>query len=186
MVRGLDELWRRGVIVSHGVDEYDFSHGRIRDVAYSALSRVARQGWHLAVARALAATPGRDADAASGQIAAHYDRAGRISEAIDWYERAAVQALRRSAHAEAFRLLQRALAMAGRLAPPVGASVELRLLAMTPPILTGIDGYTSDRLSQYQRRARTVAAELGVEVPAPLLRSSVMDFLCRDEFDRAT
>ena len=185
VVRGLDELWQRGVIVSHGVDEYDFSHGRIRDVAYEALSPVARQGWHAAVARALAATPGLDADAASGQIAAHFERARRVPEAIDWYERATVQALRRSAHAEAFHLLGRALAMTGRLSPSVGAPVELRLLAMTPAVLSGVDGYASDRLSDYQRRAREVAARLGVEVPAPLLRSSVMDSLCRDEFAEA-
>jgi DNA-binding SARP family transcriptional activator/tetratricopeptide (TPR) repeat protein len=185
VVRGLDELWRRGVLVNHGVHEYDFSHGRIRDVAYDALSPAARQGWHVAVARALAASPGLDTDAASGQIAAHFDQAGRVAEAIDWYERAAVQALRRSAHAEAYGLLKRALLLARGLPPEAAAPVELRLLAMTPPVLGGVDGYASDRLSNYQRRARALAARLGVEVPAPLLRSSVMDALCRDEFSRA-
>jgi ATP/maltotriose-dependent transcriptional regulator MalT len=94
-------------------------------------------------------------------------------------------ALRRSAHVESFGLLRRALALTLGLPEAAGAPVELRLLAMTPPVLGGIDGYTSDRLVGYQRRAGEVAARLGVEVPAPLLRSSVMESLCRDEFDRA-
>ena len=46
LVQGLDELWQRGVIREHDGDAYDFSHGRIRDVAYGSLSPAARRRNH--------------------------------------------------------------------------------------------------------------------------------------------
>ena len=36
LVRGLDELWRRRIVREQGVDAYDFSHDKIREVAYLA------------------------------------------------------------------------------------------------------------------------------------------------------
>ncbi|MDQ3986676.1 MAG: AAA family ATPase, partial [Actinomycetota bacterium] len=59
-VRGLDELWRRGIIREHGIDAYDFSHGKIRDVAYEALSPAARRRNHLLIAEALLKLHKRD------------------------------------------------------------------------------------------------------------------------------
>ncbi|MDQ3963933.1 MAG: AAA family ATPase, partial [Actinomycetota bacterium] len=59
-VRGLDELWRRGIIREHAIDAYDFSHGKIRDVAYEALSPAARRRNHLLIAEALLKLHKRD------------------------------------------------------------------------------------------------------------------------------
>ena len=59
LVRDLDELWRRGLVVERGADGYDFSHGRIRDVAYGELSPVRRRAHHLAVARCARHARGR-------------------------------------------------------------------------------------------------------------------------------
>ena len=42
-VRGLDELWRRGIVRAHEHDLYDFSHGRIRDAAYEQLGPAQRR-----------------------------------------------------------------------------------------------------------------------------------------------
>ena len=42
-VRGLDELWRRGIVRAHEHDLYDFSHGRIREAAYAQLGPAQRR-----------------------------------------------------------------------------------------------------------------------------------------------
>ena len=88
VAHAMDELWRRGIIRGVGdgydADGYDFSHGKLRDVAYEALGPSVRRSHHRAVAEALAASPYTH-DAVSGQIAAQYDKAGRPQDAIEWY-----------------------------------------------------------------------------------------------------
>src|SRR5829696_9018657 len=53
LVGGLDELWRRRIVRDRGPDAYDFTHDRIREVAYLGLSPARRRHTHLLVARAL-------------------------------------------------------------------------------------------------------------------------------------
>ena len=36
LVRELDELWQRRIVREHGADAYDFSHDKLREVAYAA------------------------------------------------------------------------------------------------------------------------------------------------------
>ena len=53
----LDELWQRRIIEGqgeeHGVAQYDFTHDRLREVAYAELSPVRRRFLHRRIARAL-------------------------------------------------------------------------------------------------------------------------------------
>ena len=53
----LDELWQRRIIEgqgeAHGVAQYDFTHDRLREVAYAELSPVRRRFLHRRMARAL-------------------------------------------------------------------------------------------------------------------------------------
>lgn len=184
LVRGLDELWRRGVFRSHGPDGYDFTHGKLRDAAYAGIGPAARRRHHERVAGALIATAG-DPEAASGQVAGHLDRAGRAAEAVDWYRRAAGRALRVGGSEDAVRLLERARTLAASRPEPGGLPLELEVLCALPTALGGVDGYVSDRLTEVQRRAAEVARRLGVELAPPMLRSLVMSSLCRDEFDDA-
>jgi predicted ATPase len=53
LVRALDELWQRRIIRERGEDAYDFSHGKIRDVAYADLSAARRRLYHRHVGDAL-------------------------------------------------------------------------------------------------------------------------------------
>jgi DNA-binding SARP family transcriptional activator len=184
LVQGLDELWRRGVIEGHEPESYDFTHGKIREAAYSSLSPAIRSHDHLRIAEALVATSG-DRDAASGVIAAHFDRGGRPHEAVRWYQRAAGHALKLGAHPEAIHIVDRALELVRQLPAADALPMELDLLGLQPPALSGVDGYTSDRVLAIQQRAITVATKLGVELEPPMLRSLAMSSLCRDEFEDA-
>ena len=103
-MQSLDELWRRQLVREQGVDAYDFSHDKIRAVAYAGISPIRRRSAHLSVATAIEALHAGDLDPVSGQIAAHYELAGRPPQAIAFYRRAAAAAQRIYANAEAIRL----------------------------------------------------------------------------------
>lgn len=79
VVRGLDELWQRRIVREQSADAYDFTHDKIRDVAYARLSPVRRRLLHRQVAQALETVRASGLDSVSGQLAAHcmgYDHPG--------------------------------------------------------------------------------------------------------------
>ena len=184
LVRGLDELWRRAIVRARGPSSYDFSHGKIREAAYSALSPPEARDHHLRVARALLRSRSGELEAASGEIAAHYEAAGAAEDAITWLTRAADTAQRLYASAEAVRFLERAL----RLVPTLPATterdaLELRLLTALPAPLLAVEGYLSGRLAEVHGRALELADALDVDLEAPLIRSLALASLARGEFE---
>jgi DNA-binding SARP family transcriptional activator len=186
LVRGLDELWRRRIVRESGIDAYDFSHDRIREVAYLALSPVVRRHHHLRVARALERLHAGDLGAVSGQLAAHYDRAGAAGEAVAWYVRAAQVALQLHANAEAIRLLVRALdLLQARPETPERQRLELSILTALPSPLVSVEGYLSPRVTDVHERALALTRALGIEPASPLLRSLALANLSRGDFDSA-
>ena len=185
LARGLDELWRRGILREAGADSYEFSHGKLRDAAYENLSPVMRRAHHAAIAELLADRARVDPEVASSQVAVHFERANRPDEAIAWLRRAALDAQQVAAYGEAVRLLDHALALVPSLATDVRHVRELELLSSMPPALGGAEGYGTTRMLAAHRRAADVAARLGVEVDPAVLRSMVMSALCGDQFDDA-
>jgi DNA-binding SARP family transcriptional activator len=192
VARNLDELWRARILREHEAGVYDFSHDKIREVAYAALSPPQRRQYHLRAAHALKRIHARDtaaasgASGASGAIAAHYDRAGVAEEAITWYETAAEAAQYLYATREATRLLDRALELLATLpASPERQARELAILtAMLTPVVSA-DGFTSPRLDGLHTRIIDAARTLLVELPPQALRSIAVSSLTRDDFDTA-
>lgn len=185
LARGLDELWRRGILLETGSDSYELSHGKLRDAAYDGLSPAIRRALHLAAAESLVELAGQDPDLASGQVAAHFEAANRPVEAVTWLQRAALEAEGVAAYAEAVRLLERALALVPDLPADTRHGRELELLSSMPPAIAGAEGYVASRMRHTHRRAADVATTLGVDLEPAVLRSMVMSALCRDEFDGA-
>lgn len=181
-VSALDELWRRGIVRAHGANAYDFSHGRIRDAAYAALSPPRRRQAHLAVARALE----HSGNAAAAAIAQHYENAGATAEAVRWHERAAQAAQWLHAHAEAVHALERALTLSEDLLPgPDTARLQLRLLTALPAPLLAHEGYASERIERVHTRALRLADQLGGDPEPPLLWSLALAALVRGEWEPA-
>jgi DNA-binding SARP family transcriptional activator len=184
LVQGLDELWRRGLIRDQGTATYDFSHGRIRDVAYGGLRPAERARNHRLIADTLIRLQGSDADA--GEIARHLEHGGRNEAAVEWYRRAATQAQRVQAAPEAVRLLDRASALVVTLPDgPARRRQELAVLSALPTSLASLGGFASPRLAETQRRVLELAAQTGTEPDPVLLRSLVMSSLCRRDFEGA-
>jgi DNA-binding SARP family transcriptional activator/tetratricopeptide (TPR) repeat protein len=110
-VRALDELWRRRIVREQGAEAYDFSHDRIREVAYAGLSAVRRRFLHRRVAEALEAVYTADLDPVQGQIARQYEAAAEAELAIQHYAQAAAVARHLYANEEAISHLRRAMAL---------------------------------------------------------------------------
>src|SRR6266699_6116366 len=108
-VRVLDELWHKRIVREHGANSYDFTHDKLREVAYGEISAPQRRMLHRRVAQALETMPASDLDLVSGQIASHYERAGMIEQALPYYQRAAAVAQRVYANEDAISLLSRSL-----------------------------------------------------------------------------
>jgi DNA-binding SARP family transcriptional activator len=186
LVGGLDELWRRRIVRDRGPDAYDFTHDRIREVAYAALGPARRRHTHRRVARALERLRAGDPDPVAAQVAAHHDRAGDAEEAIAWYERGAGVAQHLGANAEAARLLDRALELAqARPETRARRERELALVTRLQAPLGVAEGWSSDRLAAAQRRGLELAALTGVEPDAPLLLSMALASLVRGDFEGA-
>ena len=185
-VSALDELWRRGLIRERGSQAYDFSHDKIREVAYHDASPVRRRHDHLRIARALEEIHALDPHAVSGIIAAHYEQAGAIDSAITWCERAASAAQQVGANAEALRILEHAIDALGSQPPGADRDArELTILAALVTLLGSIEGYGSARLAETQRRAMSLADARRLELSPPVLRSLAMTRLTRGNFSEA-
>jgi DNA-binding SARP family transcriptional activator len=182
----LDELWRRQILLTSGGDTYDFSHDRLREVAYRGLSPVQRRRYHGSLATVLREVYAGRLDAVAGQVAAHLHSAGSADEAVDWYVRAAQAAQRLFADADAADLLHRAWRILdAEPDTPDRLKRELAVLTALPGPLGSAEGYASPRVRAALDRAFAIAGRLGVEAGAPLLRAQAMAVLSRGEFDAA-
>ncbi|HEX8132399.1 MAG TPA: BTAD domain-containing putative transcriptional regulator, partial [Actinomycetes bacterium] len=151
LVGGLDELWRRRIVRDQGADAYDFTHDRIREVAYRALSPARRRRTHRLVARTLERLHAQDPAPVAAQVAAHHELAGGADEAVAWYQRGADMAQRLHANAEAVRLLERALGLLRALPrTPERQARQLAVLTALAAPLGAVDGWASDRLAERQ------------------------------------
>jgi tetratricopeptide (TPR) repeat protein len=186
LVRALDELWQRRIVAERGVDAYDFTHAKVREVVYGSLSPARRSRYHLRVARALQRRYADDPGPVSGRLALHLEHAGATAQAVEWYARAAEAAQLLYAHAEALRLLDHALDLLGTLPrSPQRDAQELTLQVAIAAPLAVAESFAAPRLAAVHERALRLSASLGLEPSPPLLRSLAVASLTRGDFARA-
>src|SRR5206468_12848482 len=109
LVRALDELWRRHIVRVQADERWDFSHDRIREIAYSQIGPARRRLIHRRIAQAMELLFANRLDDVSASIAVHLDRGGRPARAVPFLERAAQVATRVSGSEVAIRCLSLAL-----------------------------------------------------------------------------
>src|SRR5262249_50959988 len=170
LVDHLDELWRRRIIRDQGLT-YDFSHDKLRAVALERLSPARRRQLHRAVAEAIAAEFQDHIDAASPQLAAHYDQAGMVEPAIDAYRKAGARAVAVSALEEAVTMFRRALSLLSDLPmSPDRDALELDVRIALGSPLVALEGYGSNSAHRLYERALSLCRKLHRPVGAPILR----------------
>ncbi len=186
LVDHLDELWRRRIIRDQGLT-YDFSHDKLRAVALEMLSPARRRQLHRAVAEAIAVEFQDHIDAASPQLAAHYDQAGMVEPAIDAYRRAGARAVAVSALDEAVTMFRRALSLLADLpTSPDRDALELDVRIALGSPLVALEGYGSNSAHRLYERALSLCRKLHRPVDAPILRGLGLARLQGCRFDECS
>lgn len=171
LVDALDELWQRRIIREQGSSGYDFSHDKIREVIYTEISVARRRLFHRRVAEALETLYADQLDGVAAQLAAHFEQAGMVQKAIEYYQTAAKVAVRVYAYHDSIGLLRRALALLRNC--PAGverAEQEYTILVALGPPLIATMGYGYSELGRVYTRAQTLAEQLGLPSNPAILR----------------
>jgi DNA-binding SARP family transcriptional activator/predicted ATPase len=160
----LEELVRRRVLHSVG-ERFDFTHDRIREVAYGRLLRERQRALHARIANSME-TLYADRLAEQVERLAHHAARGELGEkAVRYLRQAGAKAFANSAHADALAYFTQALELLGRLAPgPARDREELSLRLALGPALQATRGYATPGVEQNYARARQLADEVGAPV----------------------
>jgi predicted ATPase len=155
LVLWLDELWQRRIIKLETGAAYDFTHDKLREVAYAELGPARRQMYHRRIAESIVELSSTDADAVSAELALHYEHAALPARAVPLYYRAAGVSQRRYAESEAIAYLTRALELI-ELSPQESQRdrMELELLAALGRSLSATQGYAAPEVGRVYARAR--------------------------------
>src|SRR5262245_27534596 len=162
LMSSLDELWQRRIIRLQGEESYDFSHDKLREVAYAQLSPARRQLYHRRIAETIAKLSGKDTDLVSAEVARHYEQAVLPALAVPFYYQAARVSQRMYAEVEAIEYLGRALRLVDAL--PQGEErdrTELNLRVCLGLSLTATQGYAAPAVGRTNARARMLCESLG-------------------------
>jgi DNA-binding SARP family transcriptional activator len=156
---GMEELVRRRVL--HGVGEhFDFTHDRIREVAYSNLLSPYRRLLHRRVAEALEELHADTLEPHYAALGVHYREGEVWTKALLYLRQAGVRAIARGAHREAVACLEPGVEILKHLPESqdtLRAAIDLRIdlrHALSP-----LGEY--ERLLEHLREAEAVAASLG-------------------------
>lgn len=131
LIRGLDELWRRGIVREKESGGYDFSHIKLRQTAHDELSETRRRFYHGQIAQALEKLSIENDREQSSVIAEHYELAGESESAIRYYMEAARAAKRVYANRKGISYCKRAL----QLLPGTQAEIRTEQMPATADLL---------------------------------------------------
>jgi DNA-binding SARP family transcriptional activator/predicted ATPase len=160
--RALEELWQRRIIDGQGGGTYDFTHGLLREVAYSELNPIRMRSLHRRIARGLEELNAPDLDAVSGWLAAHYEAAGMAEQAIRCFKVAASVAKQRFSDAEAADLIRRALRLCRDFPETAKRDwEELELLVNLGPSLVTTEGYSMPEVGETYERGLLLSRRSG-------------------------
>jgi DNA-binding SARP family transcriptional activator/predicted ATPase len=186
LVDNIDELWRRRIIRDQGLT-YDFSHDKLRAVALEMISPARRRQLHRAAAQAIKVDLRDNIEAASPQLAAHYDQAGMIELAIDAYRVAGARAVSVSALDEAVTMFRRALSLlADTPTSPARDALELDIRIALGSPLVALEGYGSSGVHQLYERALALCRKMHRRIDPPILRGLGLARLQGCRFDECS
>ena len=186
VIHALDELWRRHIVREQSANVFDFTHDKLREVAYLEISAPQRRLIHRNVAQALQQLHVEQIEPISGQLATHYERAGLVQPALTFYEKAAISAQHIFAHNEALRLLLKALTLLETFPPGKERDEqELTLQTYLGISMVSTKGYGAPEVLKVYRRAQALCEQLGKPVSSPILRALALAHLQHTEFEKA-
>ena len=108
----LDELWQQRVIREVDSIHFDFSHDRLRDVAYGEIGPLRRRLLHGRVVDAIEESYFDKLETLAGELADHCRHAGMFERSLDYYQKAAASARQLYAYQDVAKYLEMAIAIA--------------------------------------------------------------------------
>jgi TOMM system kinase/cyclase fusion protein len=159
MQADLEQMLQAGLIVrrrSLREPGYLFRHALIRDTAYDTLVRESRVAVHGRIAAALQRSFAERVESQPELVAQHLSAAEDYPAALQWYQRAALGSLLRSANLECIQHGETAIAITHRLGPIEGAGWELGFLALQIPALMATRGWADEALKSRVDRALAI------------------------------
>ena len=177
----LERLADADILLVQGLppdSDYRFKHALIQDAAYENLLKSRRQLLHRRIAEALSDNVAVAAAAEPELLAHHFTQAGLTEDALEWWGKARLRSLERSALEEAAEHFRRALDQIAAL-PATAArrreQIKLQVALITP--LVHVKGYAAPETKAAAEKARLLierAEALGEPPEDPLLVFSVL------------
>lgn len=162
ITQSLDELWQKRIIREQDANLFDFTHDKLREVAYAEISAPQRRYLHRRIAEALEARFTANLDPFSPQVAFHYEQAGFISQAVPYYLRAGAVAAGVYANEDAIRLYNRGLELLEQLPPDPGRDAqELEMQLALATLYRISKGWTSPEEERVINRAMVLSEKAG-------------------------
>ena len=176
IIESLEEWGQRG-LVREETSSYDFSHDKIRLVAYASLGRARRQYNHRRIAQALEnMIPAAEA----ATLAYHYRNSDLPAKALPYLTEAGEQALRVRSYQEAREFGQQAVSLLGQFSGPSQRSerVDLNLQLAQAYAFMGDWKHALEILSTTENLAQSLGDELRL---GKLFRRSAQIFWLRGQ-----
>jgi DNA-binding SARP family transcriptional activator/predicted ATPase len=158
---GVEELVRRRVF--HSVEELlDFTHDRIREVAYTQILPPRRKRLHASVAKALEDVYAENLEPHYAALGVHYREGGVWEKATLYLHKAGVAAVTRSAHREAVEYFNQALESLKHL-PENRQTIEQAIAIRVDlgPALMATRDYFAPEVEQTYTQARELCERFG-------------------------
>jgi DNA-binding winged helix-turn-helix (wHTH) protein/predicted ATPase len=148
---------------------YLFAHELYRDGVYQRVPPSRRGELHGFIGRRLELAYGEASEQFfAAQLAHHFVEAGDARRAVKYLRAAASQSLARSAHAEAARQAEQALALVASLSDPAEAAErEIGLRSILAVAHAALHGWGSSEIETSYRRARELADATGADAGLP-------------------
>ena len=156
LANAVEELVRRRLLHQIG-EHFDFTHDRVRDVAYDDVGEPRRRLLHAAVAAAIEGQHAHDLDAHRAALAVHYQRALIWDKAVEHLLATASQAAERGAYRDAVALFDRTREALAHLPPSsdvMARVVDLLLETRDLLVTLGEIPRTAEHLADAERLAR--------------------------------
>ncbi len=162
VIHALDELWQKRIVREQSANLFDFTHDKLREVAYAETSGPQRRLLHRRIARSLEALNPAELDPISPQVAAHYEQAGLFEQAIPYYQRAGSVAASVYANEDAINLFMRGLELLEQLPASIKRDTqELNLQLALATLYRISKGWTSPEEERVMNRAMVLSDKVG-------------------------
>lgn len=161
-IDALDELWLKRIVREQKANVFDFTHDKLREVAYAETSLPQRRLLHRRIAQALETLNTDSLDPVSAQVAAHFEQAGLFDQAIPYYQRAGSVASAVYANEEAIHLFSHGLELLGHLPATVKRdSLELNIQLALATLYRISKGWASREVEQVMNRVMVLSDKVG-------------------------